>query len=271
MAAATFTALVLAGSRPGGDPLAKAFGVSHKALLPVAGRPMLAWVLDALDRSSNVGRVMICGLDRTSVAREPELAGRLEGATFLAPGNTPGASVALAMQTAGECLPLLVTTADHPLLDTATTDEFCARAAAGEADVAVGVVDGDSLRAAFPGAPRTYIRLRGGTYHGANLFAFLTPRSRGAAERWTVVEEQRKQPWKMIRVLGAGTLLRFATRRLSLADIFRLVADEMGVRITPVVLANPEAGFDVDKASHVAEVERVLSARPAKKQRNSES
>jgi CTP:molybdopterin cytidylyltransferase MocA len=261
MTAATFTALVLAGSRPGGDPLAKAFGVSHKTLLPIAGKPMLAWVLDALDRSEHVSRVAVCGLDRGSIGGETELAPRLQGATFVDAARTPGASVALAMQTLSACFPLLVTTGDHPLLDAATIDEFCARAAASDADVAVGVVDGDGLRRAFPGAPRTYIRLRGGTYHGANLFAFLTPHSRRAAERWTVVEEQRKQPWKMIRVLGAGTLVRFATRRLSLDDVVALAADKMSVRVASVLLSNPEAGFDVDKPSHVAEVERVLAAR----------
>ncbi|MFC7554928.1 hypothetical protein ACFQU7_25930 [Pseudoroseomonas wenyumeiae] len=43
------TALVLAGSRAGAaDPMAMAAGVSHKALLPVGGVPMLARVLEAL-------------------------------------------------------------------------------------------------------------------------------------------------------------------------------------------------------------------------------
>jgi molybdopterin-guanine dinucleotide biosynthesis protein A len=261
MKAGAFTALVLAGSRPGGDPLAKALGVSHKALLPVAGRPMLAWVLEALGRAENVGRLLICGLDRSSADAGAGLASLLDRATFIDAGKTPGASVTLAMETVAECIPLLVTTGDHPLLTAAIVDEFCARAAGSDADVAVGFVDGESVRAAFPGAERTYLRLRGGTYHGANLFAFLTPESRRAAHRWTEVEEQRKHPWKMIRVLGVGTLLRFATRRLSLDDAVALVAQRMGVRIAPILLPYPEAGFDVDKPSHVGEVERVLRRR----------
>ena len=42
------TALVLAGQRRGTDPMAAAAGLSHKALLPVAGVPMLLRVLAAL-------------------------------------------------------------------------------------------------------------------------------------------------------------------------------------------------------------------------------
>jgi len=263
MRAGAFTALVLAGSRPGGDPLAKAFGVSHKALLPVAGQPMLAWVVEALSRTENVGRLVICGLDRSSVDRHPTLAPLLERATFIDAGETPGASVALAMETVTECVPLLVTTGDHPLLSAAIVDDFCSRAASSGADVAVGFVDGESVREAFPGAQRTYLPLRGGTYHGANLFAFLTPESRRAPRRWTEVEQQRKHPWKMIRVLGVRTLLRFAARRLSLEDVVALVAEKMDVRIAPIFLPSPEAGFDVDKPSHVGEVERVLRERSA--------
>src|SRR6185369_15359784 len=46
-AAPTYTALVLAGTRPGGDPLADYAGVSHKALIEVGGVPMLLRVLRA--------------------------------------------------------------------------------------------------------------------------------------------------------------------------------------------------------------------------------
>ena len=41
-------ALILAGSRGPDDPMARAAGVSHKALLPVAGVPMLLRVVEAL-------------------------------------------------------------------------------------------------------------------------------------------------------------------------------------------------------------------------------
>jgi molybdopterin-guanine dinucleotide biosynthesis protein A len=260
MMARAFTALVLAGSRPGGDPLAKALGVSHKALLPIAGRPMLAWVVDALRGADRVERLAVCGLDRAAI-EGTELAPLLTEAAFVGAGETPGASVARAMDELDDCLPLLVTTGDHPLLRGAIVDEFCAAAVTRDADVVVGVVDGESVRKVFPGAARTYGRLRGGTYHGANLFAFLSADAKRAARRWMEIERQRKQPWKMVRALGAATLLRFATRRLSLDDLVALVAEKMDVRIASVLVADAEAGFDVDKPSHVGEVERVLSAR----------
>jgi GTP:adenosylcobinamide-phosphate guanylyltransferase len=42
------SAIVLAGSRGPDDPVARAAGLQHKALVPVAGVPMLQRVLDTL-------------------------------------------------------------------------------------------------------------------------------------------------------------------------------------------------------------------------------
>src|SRR3546814_12466868 len=55
-----FTALVLAGRRSTDDPVAAMRGVSHKFLADVAGRPMLARVLDSLAASESVGRILVC-------------------------------------------------------------------------------------------------------------------------------------------------------------------------------------------------------------------
>ena len=54
-----FTAVVLAGSRPGRDPFAEQFGTDLKALIPVGGRADGAAAGAALLASQDVGRVMV--------------------------------------------------------------------------------------------------------------------------------------------------------------------------------------------------------------------
>ena len=65
-----FTALVMAGSRAAGDPLALASGVGDKAFVRVAGVPMLVRVLSALRAARHVGRIVVLGLDPHDAQRE---------------------------------------------------------------------------------------------------------------------------------------------------------------------------------------------------------
>jgi hypothetical protein len=42
-----------------------------------------------------------------------------------------------------------------------------------------------------------------------NLFAFLTPRAKKAAEFWRQCERNRKKPWRMMRVVGWQVVVRY--------------------------------------------------------------
>jgi CTP:molybdopterin cytidylyltransferase MocA len=175
-------------------------------------------------------------------------------------GATPSASVLEALDHLPGALPLLVTTADHPLLSAATVDEFAIASAGAAVDVTVGLVSAAGVRAAFPGVRRTVLRLRGAEYCGCNLFAFLTPEARRAAAFWAEIEQHRKRPWRMLLPLGIPEVLRFALGRLNLDDLVALASRRMQVRVRAVLLSQPEAGFDVDKVEHLEAAEQYLRA-----------
>ena len=57
-------ALIIAGGIPKpGDLLYEETQGKSKALLDVAGKPMVQWILDALDGSDNIGEIFIIGLN----------------------------------------------------------------------------------------------------------------------------------------------------------------------------------------------------------------
>ena len=105
-------ALILAGSRGPHDPVAVLGKVEHKALTPIAGRPMLAFVLDAVRGVPEVDRIYIC------IDAATDLRPVTNGTPFsrISPASSPAASVAAALQEIDGDRPLLITTADHPLL-----------------------------------------------------------------------------------------------------------------------------------------------------------
>lgn len=248
----SWTALVLAGSRGGEDPVARATGAPCKAFAPLAGRPMIAFVLDALAASGAVDRVL--------VSIEPDAPALPDGPwTRLDAAAGPSASVLDAFDRAGP--PMLVTTADHPLLTGPMIAGFRARAEATGADVAAGVARRQTVERAGPTPRRTYIRLGATEVSGCNLFALTTPAARSAVAYWSRIEALRKRPMAMARTVGLWTLARYATRTLGVSAAERALSRAMGARAALVELDDPEAAHDVDKPADLAFAEAWLRAR----------
>ena len=251
-----YTAIVLAGSRPGRDAFAESFGTDLKALIPVGGEPMVRRPVRALLESRSVAKVSV--LSQTTERIGAELPGdpRLE---MQESKSTIAETVLALLDDPATQWPLLVTTADHALLDPATVDEFCRGAAS--ADVAVGVVERANLLARLPQSQRTWLKFRGGAYTGANLFALSSPDVRPAIELWRSVEQDRKKAWRILSLLGPAMLLLVALRLVSLDEVMVRLSARLGLTIRAVPLSNPLAGVDVDKADDHALVEAILGGR----------
>ena len=250
-------AVVMAGRRGGGpDPLADAQGARHRALLDVCGEPMLVRVVRTLQDSKHVGRVVVSIGEPEALAAEPKLEGLgLEVHQSL---ESPSRSALDVLDRFGSDAPILVTTADHPLLSAEILDHFVTAAESSDADVLVGAVGGDVVRARYPEAVRTWLRLRDGEWSGANLFALRTPAARRAVEFWTRAEQFRKQPWRLVSTFGPITLALFLLRRLDLESALARVSEAMGVRVRPVPLPFAEAAIDVDRPADLELVTRIL-------------
>jgi hypothetical protein len=141
-------------------------------------------------------------------------------------------------------------------------DYFCSRARATDCDVVVGVALHETVTAAYPQTRRTATHLQDGAYCGCNLFAFLTPQARLAADFWRKVETRRKKPRRMISVLGWTTVLRYLLGHLSLAKALDRVSQRMGIKAGAVVMPFPEAAIDVDSPNDWQLVEKIVSDRP---------
>jgi GTP:adenosylcobinamide-phosphate guanylyltransferase len=249
------TALVLAGTRPGGDPLAKHAGVSHKALIEVGGEPMLLRVLRALAASSGVARIVVC-IDRTDVmAGFPDVG---KPVTTLPAAAGPSASVAAALETQGT--PLLVTTADHALLQAAWIDEFLGKTRVdGSADAFVALARSEAVLAAAPNTVRTWLKFPDGAYSGCNLFLLRSPASAGIVRLWQQFEAERKRPLAMLGRLGFGYVIRYRLGRLSLAQALHRIGELGGARVVPVLLEDGRAAIDVDKPSDLDLVRQLIA------------
>ncbi|MCU0590494.1 MAG: nucleotidyltransferase family protein [Desulfobacterales bacterium] len=243
-----FTAVILAADRTPNDPVALAARVSCKALAPVGGRPMVFRVLDTLAGSGSIETCILCGPAADILKQEPLFQERLASPrlSWLPPGSTPSTSVLTALSSIPGGMPVLVTTADHALLQPEMVEYFCREALASGCDVIAALASYGQIMTKYPGMRRTRTRFRNGDFCGCNLFAFLTPKSHVAADFWRRVENERKRPVKMIGALGWLVVLRYLLGRLSLEDAVRYISRRMGLQAGVVIMPFPEAAVDVD-------------------------
>lgn len=251
-----WSAVVLAGSRPGRDKFAEQHGTDLKALIPVCGIPMVARPVNALLLSPQILAVSVLAQQPDRITKALPANSRLK---VSASGETIASTLEAILANAKTHFPLLVTTADHALLSPSMIADFCRKAEG--ADVAIGLVEKRPLLSRFPTAKRTWMGFRGGSYSGANLFAFGSPAAAKAVALWRSVEQDRKRGWRMIAALGPALFMGAVLKLRTLDQTLKSVGKRLELDIRKVELGDPLAAVDVDKPADHALVTAILEGR----------
>jgi GTP:adenosylcobinamide-phosphate guanylyltransferase len=243
-------AFVLAGGVPApGDPLYALTQGRPKALLPVAGVPLIWRVVGALHDARQINRVCIVGLDPEfarsapfpvdAVANQGDMVkNALAGIQWLQARNTAPWGVICA--------------GDLPLLTGELVDDVINRASPERHLISYTMVERAAVEAQFPGVKRTYARLRDATVAGGDIHVVQTRLAQSDQALWRLLVAARKQPWRVARTVGWMTLLRFVLRRLSLADAEATAARLLGHPCRIVLQPNAAAAMDIDRPEQIA-------------------
>ncbi len=256
---AEWTVLLLAGQRPGVDPLASHFDREWKALVPIAGRAMLSHVAENLLQSALVRRIIILSQAPDALKHALPDDPRIAYHTSLSGISN---SIWDAIESGAAEFPILVTTADNPLLDSAMLDQFLHAA---QTDLAIGMVEKRVYDAQYAGEPRTWLKFRGEAWSGANLFALRSAKVKAPLQLWAQAEKDRKTPWKLFRHFGLWLLLRALTRSIRLGDALEKAGRRLGLSARLVAMDDPAAAIDVDKPADHHLAEKIIAKREAAK------
>ncbi len=229
-------AIVLAGGSP--EPRL-APGLPNKAFLSIGGRPLVVRVTEALRGCASIDRIIVMG------PPEP-LAPLLDASIEVIPerGTMMDNISAAVAHLQGVPLALGVAS-DLPLLTAAAVEGFL-RLCAGEADLFYPIVPQAAIEARYPGTHKTYVKLTDGTFCGGSAIVF----SPGAIDRIRPFVEQvvnaRKKPWLLAQLFGWALVMKFASGRLSLAEVEARAFEVTGLRARAIIIDAPELALDVD-------------------------
>lgn len=242
------TAIVLAAQRDGQlDPLAAEAGVSHKCLVPIGGRPLLAHVLDALARTEGVARIRI-----SVEAGAQELLGRValtsgvQGVPvdFVTSEATITDSIYAASR--GGDAPYLITTGDNVLLTPEAVRAVCDKLDAGE-DAVAALARKEDVLAAHPEAQRNFYRFKDAAISNCNLYG-LSKRGLAMAETFRQGGQFFKHPARIAAAFGIVNLILLRFGLVTVDGAMQRLSRRFGVRMTSVFLDDGAYAVDVDNA-----------------------
>lgn len=249
-----YDAIILAGGE-NSKHLSRFSSQPYEAMIEIAGKPMVSFVAGALAASHQVDRIFIVG-----PVKELENCDFPEKTFIIESGPTILETIKIGMKALGHQRKTLVVTADIPLLTPEAINDFLAQCSKVEADLYYPIVRQEINNRQYPGNQRTYVRLREGTYTGGNIFLVnpaIMPQCMAVAEK---IIEHRKNPFKLVCILGWKFVLQFLFRALSLSKVEKRVSDILGIKGAVVQSQYPELGIDVDKPSDLELVRSTFSA-----------
>jgi GTP:adenosylcobinamide-phosphate guanylyltransferase len=256
-------AIVTAGGIPQPeDPLYTYTGGNAKALVDVAGKPMIQWVLDALSESKEVNNVIIVGLSpKSGVTCKKPLHYVSNQGRMLA---NVVAGVKKVLQVDPKAKYVLVVSSDIPGIKPEMVDWLVTTAMTTKDDIYYGVIPREVMEKRYPGSKRTYTKLKDLHLCGADMHIAHVSMATDHLEMWEQLIGNRKSPFKQAATIGFGTLFLLLLGRLTLAETVTRVTERIGITGRPIVWKQAEPGMDVDKP-HQLELVRADMVKQVKK------
>ncbi len=239
-------AIVTAGGIPlPEDPLYSYTNGDSKAMVDVAGKPMIQWVLDALGDAKHVDNIILIGLSPKSGVTCKKPLHYISNQGRMLSNIVVGVEKSLELDPKTEYV--LVASSDIPGIKAEMVDWLIETCMQTKEDIYYGVVPREVMETRYPGSNRTYTKLKNIQLCGADMHITHISMATEHLDMWEELIGNRKSPLKQAATIGFGTLLRVATRSITLDELVLTVTKRLNITGRPIVWEHAEPGMDVDK------------------------
>lgn len=255
-------AIVLAGGIPQpGDPLYVYSNGDSKALIDVAGKPMVQWILDALGEAKAVDQVIVIGLTPKSGLTCKKPLHFISNQGRMLANIIVGSEKSLELNPKGEYL--LVCSADIPALHGDMVDWLVQTAMQTKDDLYYGVCPKDVMETRYPTSKRTYTKLKDIELCGADVNITRIGVIKEHLDTWEALIGNRKSPLRQAAVIGFDTLFQLATRQFTLDALVERASQRIGIKGRAIIWERAEPCMDVDKPHQLELMREDLANQPS--------
>lgn len=251
-------AIVTAGGRPeAGDLLYPYTQGAPKALVDVAGKPMIQWVLDALCQAKLVERVVVIGLSPESGLVCPKPLAYIPDQGDMLANIRAGVKKVVELNPQAEHV--LVVSSDIPAVTAEAVDWVVETTMQTDDDIYYNVIPRHVMEARFPGSRRSYTRLKDAEVCGGDMNMVRCSVATGEAMIWDELIATRKNVLKQAALIGFDTLFLLLIRAISLEQAVQKVSRRLNIKGRAIVCPYAEVGMDVDKPNQLELLRADLS------------
>jgi GTP:adenosylcobinamide-phosphate guanylyltransferase len=252
-------AIVTAGGIPQPkDPLYPYSNGSSKALIDVAGKPMIQWVLDALGNSKKVDNVIIIGLSAKSGLTCKKPLHYVSNQGRMLSNIVAGVNKSLELNKKNEYV--LIVSSDIPTLKGEMVDWLVDTAMQTKDEVYYGVCPQEVMEARFPTSKRTYTHLSDMDVCGADVNIIHVNQVTQHLDTWEALIGNRKSPLRQAAVIGLDTLYQLWRRKFTLKQLEQRASERIGMKGRAIIWQHAEPCMDVDKPHQLELMRADLSA-----------
>ncbi len=197
--------------------------VHIKGLVPVAGKPMVEWVVDALRAAELVEQIAVVVPTAENLGAWVNKADKI----VVSDGRFVDNGIA-GVNSFRNDRSVLVTTGDLPALTPEAVDDFISQSLGRNSDFSYPLVRKEDMLAQFPGSERTFVKIAGGRVTGGNMMVLSPQLVEQAGEIGQRFFDTRKSPLKMARVVGLRFMYKMAVGTLDPADVEAKLGELLG-------------------------------------------
>jgi GTP:adenosylcobinamide-phosphate guanylyltransferase len=247
-----FNALILAGTKKKG-PLEISENVDNKALIMLNGRPMIDYIVDALNNSENIDKILVVGPRKEL---HPYIGKKVK--EILNPGDSILENMEIGLNYFNSDDNLLFLTSDIPLITPEAIDEFLRICTKRKASIGYPIITKENIIKKYPETERTYVKMKEGIFCGGNIIFFKPDVFFQNKKLINELFENRKATWKYAKILGLKFILKFLFKTLTLREIEKRVTDILGYNSVAVMISYPEIMIDLDKPSDLKLIRKCI-------------
>jgi GTP:adenosylcobinamide-phosphate guanylyltransferase len=250
-------AVVIAGGIPNPeDPLYVFLKGDAKALVDVAGKPMIQWVLDALSGAKRVDNVILVGLSSKNQLTCAKPLYYVSNQGRMLSNIVAGVNKALELNKKTQYV--LIVSSDIPALKPEMVDWLVDTCMETQDDLYYGICPRAVMEQRFPNSKRTYTKLKDIELCGSDINVIHESMATEPEHMklWESLIGSRKNAVRQASMVGWDTAFQLLTRSITLEDLVEKACSRIGVKGRVIIWDHAEPCMDVDKP-HQLEMMRM--------------